>query len=284
MVYRCVGQRASVPYLIKDAGIGIYSAEELCYYIRENIFMLDRDFFTDDLLSFMRKELILPELEDKLSHIIQYGGSFSDLVEELFNTVSFVSRSELGTIQRALSVSDKLGAYEKLRIKGDFLMKCGRPAAAVLSYRKAIDGMDEKKMPRETARIYHNIGVAFASLFLFDLSACNFEKAFSLCPDTEDYRIAFLAAKRLFLSDKDFKSYTDREAVAKAELDEVEALFGAGKKAVEKRKDERAYRSALKLLDKGDKEAFFKEAEKILIDWKNEYRGSSAKEIWDKKT
>ncbi len=274
MVYKCVGQRTSVPYLIKDAGIGIYSVEELCYYIRENIFMLDRDFFTMELLNFIRDELSLSELSEKLFHVVQYNGTFSDLVETLFAGVSFVSNSELGTINRALSVSDRLSAHEKQRIRGDFLMKCGRSALAAIAYMDALDCMDEEKTPKEAARIHHNIGVAWSVQFLFDGAAEHFEKAYQLNPENRENLIALIIAKKLSLSEEEYKDYVSTHEVDADILKEAEEKFEAAKVKKLKRLDYRALKSAQRLKDSGDVAAFWEKAALVLSDMKNAYRGS----------
>ena len=45
----CKEAPVTVGYLFPDTGISVYSLEELCYYINENIFLIEKDFMSDEL-------------------------------------------------------------------------------------------------------------------------------------------------------------------------------------------------------------------------------------------
>ena len=62
----CVSPLARCPFYLEEAGVRIYSAEELCYYIQKNILLVEDGFFSDALLDFLEKELNLPVLAGKL--------------------------------------------------------------------------------------------------------------------------------------------------------------------------------------------------------------------------
>ena len=165
MVYLCIGRRSATPYYIEGSGIGIYSFEELAYYIRENLLMLDTTIMDDRLCNFMDRELGLTDLADKLSHIINSGGSLTDFVEAFFFYTHFASVAEIENMKRQLASRGTLSKSEKYRMKGDFLVKGGRYSEAVNEYNMALDEIDLSQKPNEAARIFHNKGVAYAELF-----------------------------------------------------------------------------------------------------------------------
>ena len=37
----CVGEYAKTPYCVPELGINVFSMEELCYCMKENVFLLD---------------------------------------------------------------------------------------------------------------------------------------------------------------------------------------------------------------------------------------------------
>ncbi len=271
MVYQCVGQRASSPYYLKSAGLGIYSLEELLFYIRENVFMVDSTLMSEEFVKFIRCELCLASLADKLTEIKDRAGGLSEFVECLFREADYVTEIELTTILRALTVSDRLSSHEKHKIRGDFLMKCGRTAQAVLEYHTALQEMDRDTMPEEAARLCNNIGVGCAEMFFFSRAAEYFEESYRLKPD-EDTEIELLAAKKLELSEKNYESYLSRRGVTEETRVKVEQIFKNVEARVIRRRDARMMRNAENRRKNGDSTGESKVLAEILELWKNEYR------------
>lgn len=58
---------AEKPYYITNMSINIYSLEELCYYIYNNIYLIGTDLVDDGLISYIDNELEEPELGETAS-------------------------------------------------------------------------------------------------------------------------------------------------------------------------------------------------------------------------
>ena len=52
----CEKPLAALPYYIENLSLNIYSAEELCYYIENNVYLLEQDFMDDELIEWIGKE------------------------------------------------------------------------------------------------------------------------------------------------------------------------------------------------------------------------------------
>ncbi len=201
MVYLCIGRRSAAPYYIEGSGIGIYSFEELAYYIRENLMMLDTTIMDDKLCKYMDTELGLSSLADKLSHIINSGGSLTDFVEAFFFYTHYASQAEIENMKRQLASRGSLSKSEKYRLKGDFLIKGGKYAAAIGEYNMAYASVDEEQKPKEAARILHNKGVAYARMFYYaDAKEC-FKKAYELNPTSQSSKEQYEEAARIMDGD-----------------------------------------------------------------------------------
>ena len=53
----CSGKIAAQPFYIEGAELNIYTMEELCYYIRHNLYNLEQDLMSEDFILFLEHEL-----------------------------------------------------------------------------------------------------------------------------------------------------------------------------------------------------------------------------------
>ena len=63
----CRGKVADNPLYIMQSGIRLYTEEELCYYIYNNIYILTNDFINDELITFLRDEVGNTALAQRLT-------------------------------------------------------------------------------------------------------------------------------------------------------------------------------------------------------------------------
>ena len=59
----CNQNMAAFPYYVEEAAIGVYSLEELSYYICHNVYLLRSDFMNEDLCNWLERELKLKDAE-----------------------------------------------------------------------------------------------------------------------------------------------------------------------------------------------------------------------------
>ena len=74
------GKIAKKPYELSYLGQNIYSIEELCYVIYHNIYGINEEFFQISLAKWMKEELGLKELAEKLEAMIVGEHGLKDLV------------------------------------------------------------------------------------------------------------------------------------------------------------------------------------------------------------
>ncbi len=197
MLYTCVGRRSMKPFYMEGTEIGIYSAEELAYYIKENIMMLDSSFMDEGLCAFIESELGLGRIAGELIGVINRGGSLMDFLETFFVLTGLGSENEIISMRHSVASRAKMSPTEKYRLKGDFLVKGGKYSAAINEYNMAAAKTDENKKPKEAARISHNRGVAFSGMFCFEEARECFEHAFRLNPTASSTVEQMKAAEKM---------------------------------------------------------------------------------------
>lgn len=212
----CVGNYAREPYCIPGLEVNVFSMEELCYCIRENAFLLDLSFMNDGLLDWIEDECGLRELAKALHPLVHKQGSLRSFVMTILRFVGFWEEDALGEIEQALKQGAGLSGMEKRKSQIDYLVRQKKYRQALREYDELLLVCQGGEEPRAAengvaaadflARIWHNKGVAYAGLMIYDNAAECFQRALEL-DDREDYCVDFLAAKRMELSEEEYVAF-----------------------------------------------------------------------------
>lgn len=213
----CVGSYAKMPYRIPGLGTDVYSMEELCYCLKENAFLLDLSLMEDGLLDWVEKECGLRELAKALHPLVHRQGSLSAFVLAILRYVGFFDENVLRETESLLKQGAGLTGLEKRKSQVDYLVKRKKYRQALQGYDELLgklkeergDSSDGKSSPGEKeflAKILHNKGVAYAGLMFYGEAAECLRQA---CEwnGSEEYRVDYLAAKRMELSEEDYVSF-----------------------------------------------------------------------------
>ena len=194
------GAYAKTPYYLEGLGVRVYSAEELCYVLKEDAFFLDRSIVDRKLIRWIEEELMLPKLAAALYPLLQKKtdpGTFAGII------LQYVHLYENDVIKKTEAVYREgagLSPFEKQKNRVDHLLTDGRYRTAVREYDKLLKELPEEEKLLSTA-IYHNKGVAFSRLFWYEKAAEMFEEAYRRNGEEEELT-AFLTAKRMQLPEK----------------------------------------------------------------------------------
>lgn len=78
----CQVKRADEPYYIEDINRYLYSIEELCWFVDHNLALVDDAFFDTTLTDWIRGELQLPDLADRMDRIMSSGREEDEPADE----------------------------------------------------------------------------------------------------------------------------------------------------------------------------------------------------------
>lgn len=188
----CTGRTAKRPFYISELGLSLYTAEELCYYIYNNIFMIEDSFVSPQLLAFIGSELGLTQLEDQLRQHLGHAAS-GQLLLTILQEIHYYDESELTAFKKQLEKKKSASSFELAKNKADFLVKQKKYNNALKVYDSILDGPDQKGMTEEfCARIWHNKGVAYAGLFYVAKAAQCMLKAYETLKDNEIVREIYM--------------------------------------------------------------------------------------------
>lgn len=268
----CRDKLAVNPLYISCSDVRLYSNEELCYYIYNNIYIITNDFISDELIHFLRYETKDMALADRVEQMKKSDAGLAAILVTILKSVDYYSISQIDKISEILSTLDSQNVYERLRSRADTYLDRKRYFKAIDCYKQIIKEYKNDAPGAFAARIYHNTGVAYAGMFMYDKAAESFKLAYETGQYSESYD-AYLAAKYFDERNKELivEDVSDRELAVRKR---IEGVMDNARYQEEYRKLE----ELVKRKEHGDVAYYHKAVKDILSSWKDEYRGYSARD------
>lgn len=264
----CMGKRANQPLFIYETKTNIFSAEELCFYIYENIETLDEKFFDDRLIMFL-KRCDRDDIALQLETLLKANAGMEELVRTLLSYVNYYGKAE--TEQLCVKVKSFEGqpVEERLKAVGDALLKAKKYAMAKKQYRRLLEMDVNEYMDKAFyGKIWHNLGIVYARMLYFKVSIDCFRTAYDIYPD-DNIKMSLIKALKL---NGDIEEYV-RISNDEIKLEEWEKQWQLDEKSVENYLlEEGEVQACMELYQRGQVNGY-NESIKALIDkWKKEYR------------
>ncbi len=281
----CVGNYAKMPYCIPGLGINVYSMEELCYCLKENAFLLDISLMNDGLLGWVERECGLRELAGALHPLVHRQGSLSAFVLAIERYVGFFDENTLREMEQVLRQGAGLTGLEKRKSQIDYLVKKKRYRQALQEYDDLLQILEKEQgsagpdraengnppAQREfLAKIWHNKGVAYAGLMLYERAGKCFERACEW-KESDEYRMDFLAAKRMALSEEDYVAFAAEHGEWHLDALELEKKLERAVGEWEQQPDYLRLYNRRELRHR-DRQKFWEDSERLIQALKDSYR------------
>lgn len=268
-VLLCVGKLAEKPYYIEKTGNNVYSAEELCYALRRNAYLLEESILDKKLVEWLSVQCELPDLAKMLQGMLRTGCSVSDFIVALLTEIGYCSREEIQALEELLQNNAGLSGSEKKKVHADYLVQNGRFAGALKEYDALLAMLDEGEPLR--AKIWHNIGVSYAGLHRFSKAADAFWEAYKLSGE-ENEQNAYLAALRQSVPEAEYirlisqkPEYTDKPLELEKKLAQIQSQWPASVSG-------EVWKNTTDLRREGRTNEYYVQMEKIVAELKEEYR------------
>lgn len=204
-VYLCLGKNAEVPYYFERARAHVWNIEELCYFVRENAWLLEPAVLGKELIDWVGEQCALLELARLLAAAQQEEKPVIGFVKALFRYTGYCSVEEAGQVEKILRLNESTSTLERSKARGDYFLESKKFVLALQEYEELLQELKGME-PSFLGKIYHNRGVAQAQLFWFEKAAASFEQAWKLTKSEASAR-QFLAAKRLELGEQDYVAF-----------------------------------------------------------------------------
>lgn len=204
-VYLCLGRNAEIPYFFEKARVHVWNVEELCYFIRENAWLLEPGVLGDDLAEWIGQQCMLKNLALSLRQSLQESDPVAAFVEKLFAYTGYCGAEEAAQVRKALLLNENSSEEERAKARGDYFLENGKYLLAIREYETLLEGLTGAK-PELVGKVSHNAGTAYAKLFLFGQAASYYGRAWKLL---RDKRCAgqYLAALRMSASEQEYVDF-----------------------------------------------------------------------------
>lgn len=159
----CSGNRTDRPYVITATGTRIYSIEELCYYIGENIYLLDKEMFSDSLIDWIDMELGLGDTAEKLRRVYRGKSDLKTMVTIVLCSADYFTEKEIKDILYNIDKMDMMKPIKRKCLKAMYFLKKNQYTEAMAEYERVLSSKDAVSItPEDYGDILHNMAVASA--------------------------------------------------------------------------------------------------------------------------
>ena len=179
----CRVRAAEIPFFIESISTNIYTIEELCFFLHNNIPLIDASIMNRELTRWIAQGLGLTKLSVTMEQALARQAEVSDFVMPVFREIGYLTTTELASFAKSLSEFSRLPLHLRLKMKGDALVRGGKYQAAIRSYRRIIEDSGEYNFrPEFLSGVWYNCGVAEMKLMLFEEGLRAFTRAYDLHP------------------------------------------------------------------------------------------------------
>ncbi len=180
MFILCKKKLAKEPYIIPVSEVSVYSLEELCYYIYNNIYSVTEEFFDGKLAVWIRDQLGSDSLAKKMKTLIERHNDLKDLVVTILCSCDYYKEEEVVKLVEIMDRIENLPPHEKNKIKADNYLQAGKYGKSLHEYKELLyGGMADQFTHEEYGNLLHNQAIALFHVSSFHEAAKGFKEAYA---------------------------------------------------------------------------------------------------------
>jgi len=200
----CHNKTATHPYEIKRIHSRIYSIEELCYYLCNNLYLIDYTIMNEQLCIWLEDELELTYLANRLRDVLRLRGSVEQFVLTILKQSAIYQEPEMIRIQNVLARLRNQRDIERQKYKGDNLLESGENEEAIMVYQGILNEETDTSVDAKFyGKIYACLGAAYGRMFLYQEAARMYDRAYQITEDEKLLR-PYLYASYKYMSMEEY--------------------------------------------------------------------------------
>lgn len=266
-------KQSDTPYKLKDTDINIYSIEELAYYLYNNAYFVDEDFFNEDLINYIDEKLGLGKISNRLKYAMGQKMNFVEYIMIILTGSGYYAENEIKLFEKEIKLISAKSMPERMKARADMLFNNKKLSAAKQVYENIIKGNPANIESKEFyADVHYGLAKIYCRMFYFNEAIDEFKKAYELNNEREILR-ALIYSKIMKEKNtgvlQDFSKENEKDAAlleeCKSEIENLEKNIING--------DEYTKLSKIFIYDgKRNLDDYYEDIQNVLDDWKEEYR------------
>ncbi|MBQ8006464.1 MAG: hypothetical protein IJ526_13290 [Lachnospiraceae bacterium] len=270
-MYLCLGALSTTPYFLSGLGVNIYSMDELCYYLCVNAYILDNDLIDVRLCDYMRDNLDMAPLAAKLRKMIKEGKTLGEMVTTILIDTRYCNDEEIARIKQVLVDNASLSFAAKRKVRGDNLLCANKYPRAIEEYQYVLSVLNKEEEPELYSSILHNVGCAYALMFLLDKAADYFKQAYEI-DESRESLVLYLVCLRLTAKKEEYDRIVVKNGYDERIALEAVRIMTSARESEADTPYADAMNDILELRDSGRVSEFYAALDVALEEWKQEYR------------
>lgn len=207
----CHKTKAKRPYEIARIHRKIYTIEELCYYLRNNFYLVDYTIMNVGLCEWLEQELGLFELGEALRVEIAGTSQTEGFVMTILRASGIYSSGELLYIEETFKNLKEQKDVERQKQKADNLFQSGEIEEAIRVYQRILrEAWDDSVEVSLYGRIFACLGSAYGAKFLYEEAAALLKRAYTMCGD-EHMLWAYIYSCYCYMDSEQYKELIESE-------------------------------------------------------------------------
>ena len=190
----CKRPLAKAPFYIESVHLNLYSVEELCYFLSENLALADEAARDPVLSLWLSRECGFEEKIREYEGLAADDRTGSRRLYWIFVKSHYFSEAQLKKLKLQLEELDAMPVPVREKARGDVLIRNRKYMRCISCYERVLDSKEAAGTDGEfRANVWYHMGCAYARLFQGGRAEECFRKAFETAPSGK-YRDALLMA------------------------------------------------------------------------------------------
>ena len=268
----CNRVKATEPFNFKLTDTNIYTIEELCYYIYNNIYIITEEIFDNELVFWIRNELKMTELSDKLFNMISKKNGIKDLVVTVFCSADYYTEKEIKLLIDTMDLLEGMPILVRRKMKADNYMKYKSFSLAMKEYEEILSSPQIKEIDNsQYGNIMHNLGVVRMNISSFSSAAECFKEAY-IRNNNRESLIHYLCALKLDKRDEEYEDAIISYSVKNETIIDIEERFLRLGREAKSCPKYIAVDRFINLKHEGRVNEYYEAIDKMINEWKIDYK------------
>lgn len=268
----CNGKEAKNPYLFRLTNKKVYSIEELCFYLYQNIYVITEDIFNMELVHWLKEEIELFELADALKKMIENRNDLKDIIVTILCSADYYDEKCINSLVEVIDKINNLPKLGRQKMKADNLLRYHKFTEAAIEYEMILQSEEAVTLScEEYGNILHNLAIAHIHTASLRSAAVEFKEAYVRNQREESLK-EYIFALKITKQEEQLKEEIAYFNISNDKMQEYNNELNEKLMEAETSKNYKKILHLPEIKKEGRVAEYYEEIDKMLFQWKEKYK------------